>query len=170
MERVNKILHHQSYNNHMKKTEAAELGRSFCVHNMEHFLNVARIAHILSLENNLNIKKDLIYATALLHDMMRWLEYQDGTPHNLSSADAAKSILEDCEFSVKEVGEIVTAIVEHSGHSNVRADLDADLPSSCWSLAHVIYKADKLSRPCYACPSQTDCHWPNAKKTQTLAY
>lgn len=43
---------------------------------MEHFLSVARISYLMVLEKNLDIPKDIIYATAFLHDMGRADQYE----------------------------------------------------------------------------------------------
>lgn len=50
MDRVNKILRHEVFQQHMRENEAAERDRVFCRHDMVHFLDVARIAMILNLQ------------------------------------------------------------------------------------------------------------------------
>ena len=44
MERVNRILRHPRYADCLKQVKDCENGRIFCRHQMEHFLDVARIA------------------------------------------------------------------------------------------------------------------------------
>lgn len=68
MERVNRILRHEAFRRHMRENEAAEKERIFCRHDMAHFLDVARIAMILNLQQGLGISRDIIYGAALLHD------------------------------------------------------------------------------------------------------
>ena len=50
MERVNRILEHDGYQECLRKNETAEKDRRFCRHDMAHFLDVARIAWILNLQ------------------------------------------------------------------------------------------------------------------------
>ena len=92
MKRVNKILENSTYQEYIRKNKAAEVDRIFCCHNMEHFLDVARIAQIINLEEKLELSKELIYATALLHDIGRHVQYEDGTPHEVASAKLAENI------------------------------------------------------------------------------
>ncbi|MDD6812768.1 MAG: hypothetical protein PUD93_13090, partial [Lachnospiraceae bacterium] len=66
MERIDKILNHELFIFCLKKNEEAERERIFCRHNMEHFLDVARIGEILNLEEHRRIPKVQIYAAALL--------------------------------------------------------------------------------------------------------
>ena len=71
MNRVDLILEHPKYQEYLDKIKQAEEKRIFCLHNMNHFLDVARIAYIMNLEEELGIAKEIIYATALLHDIGR---------------------------------------------------------------------------------------------------
>ena len=85
MERCNKIYNHPLYQERIKIIEERETDRIFCLHNLAHSLDVARIGYIMILEQNLNIDKELFYAASLLHDAGR---YSD-KPHNLSGAELA---------------------------------------------------------------------------------
>ena len=69
MHRINCITQNQKFKEYIRKNELQEIDRKFCHHDMEHFLDVARIAYIKVLESNLKIEKYIIYATALLHDI-----------------------------------------------------------------------------------------------------
>lgn len=160
MERANRILENQKYKEYLRKNQAAEEGRIFCCHNMEHFLDVARIACILNLEEELQISKELIYATALLHDIGRHVQYADGTPHEKASAKLAKEILADCGFEEGERQEILRAIRKHR---------DAEVAKEK-SLAGIIYRADKASRACFACEAEALCDWKAEKKNRRLRY
>ena len=82
MERVNKILYNEKYKELLNKLNKLEKERVFCKHNMEHFLDLARIAYIKVLEEGLNYNKEVIYAIALLHDIGRVFEYENGIPHD----------------------------------------------------------------------------------------
>ena len=50
MQRVNQILETKEYRKYLKRNEKAEKERIFCCHDMGHFLDVARIAMILNME------------------------------------------------------------------------------------------------------------------------
>lgn len=160
MERVNCILENKKYKEYLQKNKAAEENRIFCCHAMEHFLDVARLAYILDLEENLELDKELIYATALLHDIGRHVQYADGIPHEKASAGLASEILEECGFEDEEQKEILRAI---RNHRDVRAATEK-------SLAGVIYRADKLSRACFACKAEGLCDWKAEKKNLRLNY
>lgn len=160
MERVNSILDNKRYREYLRKNQAAEEGRIFCCHNMEHFLDVARIACILNLEEELQISKELIYATALLHDIGRHVQYADGTPHEKASARLAEEILEECGFEEEEQKVILRAIRKHR---------DAEVAKEK-SLAGIIYRADKASRACFACKAEALCDWKAEKKNLKLRY
>ncbi len=67
-------------------------------------MDVARIAYILSVDGAYAISKEIIYAAALLHDIGKWKQYEDGTPHEKASADLAEQILEASGFSEKTSG------------------------------------------------------------------
>lgn len=154
MERINKILNHDLFIKCIEKINAAEADRSFCCHNMVHFLDVARIAYILNLEEDLGIEKELIYGAALLHDIGRHEQYADGIPHELASARIAPKILIECGFNEKETGVIIDAIRLH------RTSEIAEEPS----LNGILYRADKASRACFACKVEAACDWKQDKK------
>ena len=50
MKRVNQIIKHPDYMDALKQVKKYEASRIFCRHQVEHFLDVARIAYILNLE------------------------------------------------------------------------------------------------------------------------
>lgn len=154
MERVDRILRHEAFRFHLRQNEEAERERRFCKHGIEHFLDVARIAAIMNLEEELSIEKEIIYATALLHDIGKHVQYEDGTPHELAGAELAPSILQDCGFHAEEVEQIVDAILVHR-KSEVREEPN---------LRGLLYRADKASRACFACKAQKDCNWKDGKK------
>ena len=82
MERFQKIVCHETYKQTYEKLQELEKDREFCGHDMEHFLSVARISYLMVLEKNLDIPKDIIYATAFLHDMGRADQYEKGISHD----------------------------------------------------------------------------------------
>lgn len=160
MKRVDKILKHKSFVKFLEKIYAYEEDRVFCRHNMEHFLAVARIAQILNLKQKLKIDKAYIYAAALLHDIGRFMQYEEGTPHEKASAVLAPSILKDCGFQEQEIDAIVEAIRNHR-NSEIEKEK---------SFSGIIYRADKLSRSCYICPVEKECNWKENKKNLKLRY
>ena len=153
MQRINCILKNPEYLKYLKKNIDAEAGRIYCRHNTEHFLDVARIAYILSMENHLDMEKEVIYAAGLLHDIGRWAEYEDGTDHAAASKELAEVILPDCGFSVAETDEICEAIGSHRNGPG----RDVSDKGSRLTLSDILYKADKLSRNCVLCEAKSTC-------------
>lgn len=158
MERVNKICAHSLWKSCVEIINELEKERIFCVHDISHFLDVARLAYIENLERNLNISKELIYAAALLHDIGRQLEYLENIPHDKASAMLAGDILKDCGFELHEQNEIITAIAQHRNPETAKRD----------NLAGLIYRADKKSRQCLFCKSEKLCSWSINKKNLNL--
>jgi len=80
------------------------------------------------------------------------------TPHEEASAELAPEILAKCGFSPEEISVIVTAI-RHHRNSKIMDDKD---------LNGLLYRADKLSRPCFACKEEKNCNWKADKKNMCL--
>lgn len=158
MDRINQILNCDLYREYLARNDHAEEERRFCRHNMAHFLDVARIAMILNEQEKYGISKEMIYAAALLHDIGRWKQYEDGTPHERASADLAPAILRRCGFGDREEAVIVTAVSSHRNQDIKEAK----------DLNGLLYRADKLSRACFACDREKECNWKNDKKNMTL--
>lgn len=148
MQRVNNILKNKTYEALLSEIEELETDRIFCRHNIDHFLDVARIATIINDDEDLGIQRDMIYAAALLHDIGRGEQYTKGIAHELSSAGIAPSILRECGYTDEETDVIVTAIREH-GNEAVKDKKD---------LTGILYRADKASRKCYRCKAIDKCH------------
>ena len=114
MKRVNAIITHPVYREYYDRLEALEQERPFCRHQMTHLLDVARIAYIRSLENALDLDKEVIYAAALLHDIGKSLQYEKKIPHEISGVEIAERILSslpaELSFSAEEMQMILTAI------------------------------------------------------------
>lgn len=160
MDRIDKILKHDLFLKHLQENNTAEAERRFCRHNIVHFLDVARIAWILNLEEGLNIDKEWIYAAALLHDVGKHLQYSDGIPHEIASGEIAPEILKDCGFDNKETDVIVEAILSHRN-----AEVAAE-----HNLKGILYRADKAGRACFACEAEADCNWKDGKKNLRIKY
>ena len=159
MERINRIWCHKIYQDCLRQIRTLEKTREFCRHTPEHFLDVARLSYILALEEgSLPDKmadreriKELLYAAGLLHDIGRHLQYEQGIPHEEASAGIAEGILRDCGFSEDEKERILHLIRSHRTKGQN-------------GLEGIFYRADKLSRNCFACPVREICDWPETKK------
>ncbi|MGI6006088.1 MAG: HD domain-containing protein [Ruminococcus sp.] len=158
MSRVNRIWNHPLYQEHLKNLLEAEQGREFCRHTVEHFLDVARLSYIYVLEAGLSIPKDVIYGAALLHDIGRRLQYDQGIPHEKASAEIAGKILPDCGFSPEEISVITDAILNHR-----RKEAGENFNT-------LMYRADKMSRLCFGCPAEPRCNWAKEKKNMRIQY
>ncbi len=159
MERIQQVLAHPFYKECVSAIAEYEIDRQFCGHDMVHFLNVARIAMILNLkENKKPIRKDVVYAAALLHDMGRHIQYESGRDHAEASAELAPRVLKECGYSDKETARIVEAIANHRNKSIKKGS----------DLNGILYRADKASRACYSCPVEAECSWKKSKKNMTL--
>ena len=158
MKNANIILKHKLTQRLYKRLDEFELKRIYCIHNISHSLDVARICYILNLEDGLGIDKDLIYSTAILHDLGRVYEYENKKDHNIASVDIAKEILEATDFSKDDKEIIIDAIKNH--RNNDQSD----------RFNRIFYKADKLSRDCFNCRSQDSCKWSRDKMNLELVY
>lgn len=161
MKRVNAILKTALYRRCYARLEELEKNRRFCRHQMPHLLDVARIAYILNMEQELGLEKEMIYAAAVLHDIGKAKQYENGTPHEQSGEKIASEILDllpgDAAFSEEEKGMILTAI---RGHRKLRENAEP--------LEWLLYTADKASRTCFACPAERECDWSAEKKNMEL--
>lgn len=159
-DRYNSIITNLAYQEHLRKIEASEKERLFCKHEIDHFFDVARIAYILSLEMRIEVSKEVIYATALLHDIGKWEEIQLGIPHEESSARLCVEILKACHYTMKEIDMIQEAILSHR-NAQVKDEE---------TLGGILYKADKLSRKCFQCKQEVNCNWKQKKKNFKMRY
>lgn len=160
MENTNRIIQDTLFKDALTKIKELELNRKFCKHNMSHFLSVARIAYILNLEQALSYSKDVVYTAALLHDLGKYLEYNEGVPHEIAGVFLAQKLLLKTNFTIGEKKEILEAI-EH--HRDATFEVEK-------SLSGILYTADKLSRSCFACDSQSKCYWDKQKKNMEITY
>ena len=158
MIRVNQIWNHPIYQEQLQALQTLEADRKFCRHTPEHFLDVARLAYIHALESHASANKELIYCTALLHDIGRAEQYRSGIPHDEAGAQIAEQILRDLSFDPSEIQKITSAILEH--RNAARSD----------TLSSLIYDADKASRNCFSCPAEKECYWSAEKKNLTITY
>ncbi len=161
MDKLSYIRKHPLYISSYEKLQKLESNRRFCRHQMNHLLDVARIAYILNLERGLGFSREMIYAAAILHDIGKGEQYEKGTPHEMASADIAEKILvsmpEELCFSQKEQLQILTAI---RGHRKLRSDAEP--------LEALLYESDKTSRSCFACQVEQECNWSPEKKNMEI--
>ncbi len=160
MERVNRIIRNDKFIEFCAHTEDLEHDRIFCRHDMEHALDVARIAVIMAADEQLDIRRDVIYAAALLHDIGRAQQYINGTEHELASAVIAPYILDKCGYNEEEIDLIVEAIINH-GNEAVKDQND---------LTGILYRSDKASRKCYMCHAIDMCHKSPDKMVMEIKY
>lgn len=156
MNRCDKIINHQLYKEYLRRNDVLEKTRRFCRHDMNHFLDTARIGYILALENGLKIDKEIIYAAALVHDIAR-CEETDALSHDAASARFAERVLPECGFSAEETVLIADAVRAHRLP-----------PSDRSTLGGILYTADKLSRRCFSCAAYSECNWSSDKRNNSL--
>lgn len=174
MERIDAILEDPQYKNVIAEIKKLEKDRIYCKHDMDHLLNTARIAYIINLEEELNIPKEYIYATALLHDTGRYDEYVNGIEHDIAGGIFAVKILTKNGFRKDEIAIIKQAILEHREKNNdilingvLEQNKDLDIQVN---LSYAIRKADILSRPCFGCNAENTCKWSAEKKNFSIKY
>jgi HD superfamily phosphodiesterase len=157
LKNTNQLYQNRDYQSYLEKITAYEVEREFCRHNLSHFLDVARIATIKCLENHMKLSRDLIYTTALLHDIGRFEQYEKQTPHEVASPQLAILLLVELDFDGAEKSLILSAILNHRNSQSSGFD-------------KIFYESDKLSRNCLICPAQSKCDWSAEKKNMSLTY
>ncbi len=157
LERVHRLLT-PAYWDAIHTIAEYEGDRVFCRHPFQHFLDVARIAYILLLEQGTQAlldttcaatlagAKEMVYGAGLLHDIGRAAAYRQGGDHALLGAAMARPLLADAGFGPTEVELIATAIAEHRGRT-----------AAPTALGLVLHRADRLSRSCHQCQVINDC-------------
>ena len=110
------------------------------------------------MEEGLDIERGLVYAAALLHDIGRFRQYEDGTPHDVASVEIAERLLPECGYTKQETSVIVDMIASHRKKGS-GMDINA-----------LFYQADKMSRSCFLCPAEKECNWSAEKKNMVIRY
>lgn len=159
MDRIELIRNHPLYQQEYDRLQRMEAGRTYCGHDMEHFLDVARVCWIQVLEQKLPLTKDVVYAAGLLHDIGKGLQYEQGTPHHIASAELAEAIMPECGYDKEEMEPVLEAIRLH------RKPQEHDHP-----LVSLLYYADKKTRLCFCCKAAKECNWSDEKRTKGIAY
>lgn len=162
--RYQQIIKHKQYQSHLEQIKAYEVDRIFCKHDLSHFVDVARIAYILCLENKIVLQgfdlKDIIYAAAMCHDIGRHIEYMNDISHEIASAQLCVDILQDVGYSKGEIDLIVDIILSHRSKTlNEQKSIQA-----------FFNQADKLSRACFNCHVSGECNWDINKKNIEIKY
>lgn len=160
MKRVNQIYDHPIFQEKFRALQEAEKDRMFCRHTLEHFIDVARLMYIYSLEHQLSISKEVIYAMALMHDIGRIDQIENGVPHEQAGVALCDVILPDCGFTEEETDAIKGAILHHR-----KAAEDVANP-----YYEMLYWADKKSRNCFACGMKKECNWDEEKMNLRIEY
>ncbi|SEG06827.1 HDIG domain-containing protein [Eubacterium ruminantium] len=160
MKRVDVILQDPEFRSISEMIKKREYDRIFCRHSLGHALSVARIAHIINLEEALGLEKEMIYGAALLHDIGRYSSYEEeGMSHHEAGAFVARPILERAGFTTEEIDIMCDAIMKHKKKNG-----------NPGSLSEVLYRADKLSRNCFMCDARSECYWKEEKKNKSVIY
>ena len=148
MKRIEAILQDVRFQKSLLRIEQLEQRRIFCRHGLEHLLDVARIAWILTMEGQLPLDKEIVYR-----------QYEEQIPHHQASAGLAAEILPEAGYNLAETTLIIDAIAQHGKPNSEQS-----------SLAQVLYQADKLSRNCFRCTVQDQCKWPEEKRNRTILW
>ena len=156
---TDRLLSNPDYLELLAEIEQAEQERIFCGHDLNHLMDVARIGRIINCEEAMGLAADDIYLAALLHDLGRLQQYEDGTPHDQGGVAVAASFLQAIAYPEERRADILQAV---SGHRREREGESL--------LTELIRKADKLSRPCFNCPARTECKWPESRKNKSFRY
>lgn len=90
---LNAVVNHEVYQTYYKRICECETDRVFCCHQMNHLLDVARIAYIKNLEEGLGFDKELICMAAVLHDIGKSFQYRQQIPHEIAGERIARRIL-----------------------------------------------------------------------------
>lgn len=161
--RVDALWHDEVYQGAYRRLGELERDRAYCRHGVRHLMDTARIMWILNLERGCGLDREVVYAAALLHDIGKAEQYEQGTPHEEAGVRIAGAILDrlprERAFTTEERAAILTAI---QGHRRLR-----DVPEP---LERLLYQADKASRTCFACPAdvRASCSWSDEKKNLAI--
>lgn len=146
VELVDKILKHPKFQRYLKLNSEEEIHRMFCHHDLQHSLDVARVAYIISMEKCLNVNKEIIYVAALLHDIAKWKQYQEKVDHALEGANLAEEILRD--IGVKKL--VAESILEAIRSHRIKGEKSS-------ALSELLYAGDKACRLCINCEGINGC-------------
>ncbi len=125
-------------------------------------------------------EKEIIYLAALLHDLGRIQEYEEGVPHQRAGAALARQLLQQIGYPQEKTELIAAAIESHRGGAKSDREVEADRKSrqaetpgqnaALWAepLGQLLSWADKRSRNCFACKAQKACKWEAEKQNRGI--
>lgn len=157
MKYVERLLADTDYLEQMKLLEELEKERRFCRHGLSHVLDVARIAWIEVLEQHLPFEKEEIYLVALLHDMGRIQEYQEGIPHHVSGVMQTEIFLDKISYPAEKRSRMMSVVEKHREKDKLNDDF-----------INIIKQADNSSRNCFYCEVSSECKWSTERKNKTI--
>ena len=161
-EQTKRLLQHPIYQKRLALLQELEGNRIYCGHDLSHFFAVGRIAETLSKENHLPHSNDVLWAAALLHDMGRVEQYQQGISHDKASVAFAREILLSLGWDQADMELVCEAIGSHSKRFAVKDRWESR--TELRSLAEVLSFADHFSRKCYECKGADSCKWPEKER------
>ncbi len=167
MEYTKKLLNSSHFLELQREIRILERKRIYCKHEIDHLLDVCRIAWIMYLEKNLQKgidiiekEKDKIYLSGLLHDIGRVAQYQTGEHHAEAGVRIAGELLEEIGYPSTLQSEILQIISGHHGRGYPVED----------TIASYICQADHLSRNCFLCEATGTCKWEENEKNRNVLY
>lgn len=173
MKYVALLLEQNSYQELLSRLEKLEENRKFCKHGLNHLMDVARVAWIRCLEERLPYEKEAVYLFALLHDIGRVKEIEEGISHAEASAQYAGEILMHIGYPARDRERIVEAILGHRGDRDNHSLSDGECGRGTDSIpdfAALMKWADKTSRPCFHCEASRECNWKEEKKNTAACW
>ncbi|MDD6193938.1 MAG: HD domain-containing protein [Lachnospiraceae bacterium] len=167
-EQIDRLLQHPIYRARLECLQELEQDRIYCGHNLEHFMAVGRIAEQVAAANRLLLSKEVIWGAALLHDMGRVEQYQQGISHEKASEAFAREILFSLNWEASDIDVVCEAVSSH-GHRQCAQDRWERM-SELVSLTEVISFADQFSRKCYQCTVADTCKWTEEEKIKRVYF
>lgn len=169
MKYTERLLKNELFVQTQQEIKQHEIDRIYCHHEMEHALDVCRMAWILYLETHLGrelpmaqwqARKDRFYVTGLLHDIGRARQYETGEHHSAAGVKLAKQILVQIDYPVEWMEETLQIIGEHHGREEKNQDKNR--------MGYYIERADHLSRNCFCCAAAETCKWKPEERNQGI--
>ena len=149
-----KILENEEYKKYVERICYLEKDRIYCKHDLKHSLDVARICTIIMYEQGQEVNRDIVYATALLHDIGRFKENTQN--HEAWSVDIAT-----------EIATIVEIISFHRGNYSIK-QIDELVNHGKLDLKESFKIADQLSRNCFCCKGSSSCKWKEENRSTNI--
>ncbi len=176
MKYLNRLIHHESYRAVYQQLVELEEDRMYCKHDMNHFLDVARLAANINMEKNLQVDLEMIYLCAFLHDIGRGINDKKQISHSQASANLAREILLHIDYPTQQMETILYAITRHGTRGNVDLLLQNEYMAGFFTagddvpgkLTFLLQTADQLSRSCYLCPVEASCKWKEQEKIKKI--